>query len=119
MTEVQMQHHFGCRSSAMINRYTRCNTNLKAVATSSLDLEGRQEQNPEPHPQQQPRPHPQTPPQTQPQHLHQHEEDKYASSARIYRDKPQLQKSERVGDQENDHDQPLYEDKEKEVKRDR
>lgn len=42
MTEVQMQHHFGWRSSAMISKYTRSSTNLKSMTAACLDMEDRQ-----------------------------------------------------------------------------
>jgi integrase len=42
MTETQLQHHFGWKSSSMITKYSRSSTHLKETAAACLDLEGGQ-----------------------------------------------------------------------------
>ena len=41
MSETHMQHHFGWKSAAMIQRYTKNSTYLKHAAAAHLDLESR------------------------------------------------------------------------------
>jgi hypothetical protein len=41
VTETQMQHHFGWKSSAMVMRYSRSSASLKQTMAANLDIEKR------------------------------------------------------------------------------